>query len=105
MEDNHNRSDFPVCPYCSYDNRDAITDLHGDESELYCGECGKTFTVTREVEITFTTSKIEEHEDEFYGNTAVCDLCNENFDPTESTCDDICDECAENEYAATIDTD
>jgi len=53
------------CPYCDHEDTDSW-ELEEDESEWTCGSCDETFNVTRDISVTYSTSKIpcknEEHE-------------------------------------------
>jgi hypothetical protein len=51
--------DDPVCPYCGYKMQDAWEldlgpGIEGD-GETDCGECEKTFFVSRHCSVTYTT--------------------------------------------------
>lgn len=52
--------DIPVCPYCGnpvsqFENSDYDSNLF----DIECEECGKEFTVTREITISFTSEKTD----------------------------------------------
>jgi DNA-directed RNA polymerase subunit RPC12/RpoP len=53
----------PVCPYCGYRHEGAWEWNFGDDLEGYtdveCRNCEETFHVFREVEVTYSTSKIK----------------------------------------------
>ena len=53
-------SDDPICPYCGYKQRDAWEIKFGPgsegETEVDCGECGKTFICSRSVTVTYCTN-------------------------------------------------
>lgn len=55
-------TDEPVCPYCGYVERDAweIDFGPGIEGvcEIDCGSCDKTFEVSRNCSISYTTKEI-----------------------------------------------
>jgi hypothetical protein len=55
---NHN----PVCPHCGYEHDDAWEWNFGDGMEgsidIECSHCDSLFHVIREVEVTYSTSKI-----------------------------------------------
>ena len=59
----HNYTTHPICPYCGNIERDAWEINFGDgmegEAETDCGDCGKTYRVIREVEVSYSTSKME----------------------------------------------
>jgi len=49
----------PICPYCGNKDRDAWEYDFGDMEgtiETDCGNCGKEYYVTRNVEITYSTT-------------------------------------------------
>jgi len=50
-------NDEVVCPYCDYEHSDSwdfgLKD--GNESEIECGDCEKTFTVISELEVHYST--------------------------------------------------
>ena len=57
------RNDFPVCPYCGYEEPDAWEmflrpDLE-DEGEVSCGKCEKDYYCIREVSVYYTTQPLE----------------------------------------------
>jgi uncharacterized Zn-finger protein len=58
--------DFAICPHCGNEHRDAWEwDLGGGiegEGEVNCEECDKEFSVSRMVEITYTTRKLKSKE-------------------------------------------
>lgn len=45
------------CPYCDWEDRDSW-EFTEDEGEQTCGKCEKEFNVTRNVDITYSTSRI-----------------------------------------------
>lgn len=47
-----------TCPYCEYEDKDSW-EFNEDEGEQTCGKCEKDFNVTREVTVTYSTSRIE----------------------------------------------
>ena len=46
------------CPYCDWEDSDSW-EFDEDEGTATCGSCEKEFNVTREVEVTYSTSRIE----------------------------------------------
>jgi hypothetical protein len=51
----------PICPYCGNAEKDAWDIDFGDmegEVENDCGKCGETYIITRNIEVTYTTSPI-----------------------------------------------
>lgn len=50
-----------VCPYCGYEHQDSW-EMEDDDGDIDCDECGKTFYFTRNVEVTYSTSRIDEGE-------------------------------------------
>ena len=57
-EYDHKYTHEPVCPHCGYVHRDSW-EWHGDDGEYDCGSCEKPFSYSRQVSITYSTSKIE----------------------------------------------
>jgi len=52
-----------VCPYCGWENSDSWElrlDGDGDSTTIKCGECEKEFKVYLNLEVTYSTEKIEE---------------------------------------------
>ena len=60
MDDNWDfaHTDEITCPYCRHVNHDSW-EVGSDDGELECDECGKTFTFTRNVSVTYTTERKE----------------------------------------------
>ncbi len=55
------RTDEIVCPHCGEQFTDSWE--YGDAEDIgdvECGECDKTFYVRREIDISYTSEKIEE---------------------------------------------
>jgi len=53
-----------ICPYCGYERSNSVDDFDGPSSyEDDCEECGKTFIVEPDVEITFSTHKKDANND------------------------------------------
>lgn len=46
------------CPYCDWEDSDSW-EFGEDDGTATCGSCEKEFNVTREVEVTYSTSRIE----------------------------------------------
>ncbi len=44
-----------VCPWCGYEQGDS---WECSEGEQQCGDCGRTFDVSRDVAVTYCTTKI-----------------------------------------------
>jgi DNA-directed RNA polymerase subunit RPC12/RpoP len=51
-------TDEIVCPYCGEIIFDS-SDYDGDEGEIDCGECGKTFTYQREYSCSYWSYKVK----------------------------------------------
>lgn len=51
-----------VCPYCGYTNTDSweINFGSNEDTETDCGMCSTTFRVSRHVDISYSSSKLEE---------------------------------------------
>lgn len=48
----------PICPYCGHLFTDAWDiRFDGEEVEVDCGDCDSTFLITRDVEISYSTSR------------------------------------------------
>lgn len=58
-EIDHEYTNEVVCPYCGYKDRDSW-ELSDNDGETYCGRCDKEFAYTRNISISYCTSKIEE---------------------------------------------
>lgn len=53
------RADKITCPYCGCQDSDSWE--AGDEDENYqCGSCEKNFSMTREIDVSYTTYKKED---------------------------------------------
>ncbi len=52
-------TDRPICPHCEHEHEDAWELNDGEEGdwEQDCHSCGETFTCSRVVHITFSTTK------------------------------------------------
>lgn len=49
-----------TCPYCQHEMSDSW-ELHledGDQEDVECGQCGKKFIVTANVEVTYNSTKV-----------------------------------------------
>ena len=46
------------CPYCGWEDNDSW-EYDEDESIVSCGSCEKEFNATREIEVTYSTSRIK----------------------------------------------
>lgn len=57
-EIDHSFTEEIVCPYCGYEHSDSFE--MQDSGKMKCSECKKEFTYEREVEVTYSTEKIEE---------------------------------------------
>lgn len=55
MGTDHER--FPVCPHCGYVHEDYY---EMEEGDFECEDCEKTFVISIERELLFTTTKIKE---------------------------------------------
>jgi transcription elongation factor Elf1 len=52
----------PICPHCGHKQLNAwelFTDMEEDV-EMDCGECDKPFICSRQVEVSYSTDKIDE---------------------------------------------
>jgi hypothetical protein len=51
----------PVCPYCGY-HKDGAWELglggDGDDIDVECGDCGETYRIILNLEITYSTEKL-----------------------------------------------
>jgi len=59
----HNNERNITCPYCGWEDEDSW-EFGEDEGTATCGSCEKEFNVTREIEVTYSTSRIECEEGE-----------------------------------------
>jgi len=52
--------DKAICPYCKYEHDDCYGwNLEEGESEEWeCGNCDESFTVLKEVKVTYSTEKL-----------------------------------------------
>ncbi len=59
----HELTDTPVCPYCGY--KVPVGDLWEYEGEYaYCDACDRDYGCTAFVQVSYSTSKLEEVKDE-----------------------------------------
>ncbi|ELP6119409.1 TPA: hypothetical protein I7730_00615 [Vibrio vulnificus] len=49
-----------VCPHCGYENEPDCEDYDLDNDQRECGNCESVFSCTTNIEVTYTTSKIED---------------------------------------------
>ena len=54
------REDFATCPYCGYQHQDCFEWDCDEEMKYDCDNCGKKFSVVREVKTTYSTVPIED---------------------------------------------
>lgn len=54
----HNNEKNITCPYCGWEDNDSW-EFDEDEGVVTCGSCEKEFNVTRNIEVTYSTSRIE----------------------------------------------
>ena len=47
------------CPYCNYEDQDSWEFTEDEETQVTCGRCEKDFNVSRQIEVTYSTSKID----------------------------------------------
>ena len=52
-------TDEVVCPYCGHEQSDSW-EYEEYHNPIECGECGKEFKFSRQVEVTYCTWKMEE---------------------------------------------
>jgi DNA-directed RNA polymerase subunit RPC12/RpoP len=52
-------TELATCPWCGHKDRDS---WELEDGEYECGECGKSYEVYREVEVTYSTSKVIKQE-------------------------------------------
>ena len=67
MEINHENTSEIICPYCGYELADSF-EFSDDSFEINCYDCENTFSVERNIEVTYSTSK------------AKCKKCDYKFD-------------------------
>ena len=61
---NHDLTDFPICPHCGHEEKDAWEINFGEcldgDTETCCNSCGKDYFVRRDVQIYYSTQKLKE---------------------------------------------
>ena len=64
-ENKHECCDFVVCPYCDYEFEpcDDEVPYEDGEEEIECPDCGKKFNCECYISYSYTTSKLEEYEE------------------------------------------
>jgi hypothetical protein len=62
-ENKHEYCDKVVCPYCDYEFDDCNNPYEEGEEEQQCPDCGKKFNCTTNISYSWSTSKLEEYED------------------------------------------
>lgn len=65
-ENKHEDCDTVICPYCDFEFESWDSDIpHEDsEEEIECPKCDKTFNCTCSVSYSYSTSKLEEFEED-----------------------------------------
>jgi hypothetical protein len=50
-----------ICPYCGYEDTDSweLSGDDGETNETTCGSCGEDFEYSRNITITFSSSKLK----------------------------------------------
>ena len=56
---NKNCKNNITCPYCGYEDKNSWEFDYDEETQQDCGRCGKEFNVSREISVTYSTSRIE----------------------------------------------
>lgn len=58
-EIDHTHTPLIVCPYCGCEDQESWEWKNGDEADddIECSECGKEFSCSRSVQVTYSTSK------------------------------------------------
>ena len=54
----HMLEDNIVCPYCGWENKDSW-EFDEDDAVVTCGECEKEFNVSKDISVTYSTSRIK----------------------------------------------
>lgn len=54
----HNYESNIKCPYCDWEDEDSW-EFGEDEGTVTCGRCDEEFNVVREIEVTYSSSKID----------------------------------------------
>jgi len=64
-EIDHDFTDEVVCPYCGHVHSESYEFGNGaDDGEDECGECGKKFSWSRMISVSYSTSKADDDEEE-----------------------------------------
>ena len=57
-------TDNIICPHCGYEDRDSWECGDGEETfETTCDRCGKEIDVVRHVSVSYSSKKLEAHND------------------------------------------
>lgn len=89
----HHMTNNIVCPYCGYENINSWEVESGEQGSLgliECGNCGKEFYATRDVEVTYTTHQAK------YGTCTGCGAKNvviEDYHSSIGKYHDLCTKC------------
>ena len=54
----HDCTDEITCPYCGYEFSESW-EYGRDHGEIECHECDKSFTYSRDIQVTYATSRME----------------------------------------------
>ena len=54
----HDSENNIMCPYCDWEDNDSW-EFDDDEGIVTCGNCEKEFNVSRDISVSYSTSKIE----------------------------------------------
>jgi len=57
MKNSYNK--LITCPHCGYEDTDSFQLESEEETSMLCANCSKEFNVLKEVEITYSTWKID----------------------------------------------
>jgi len=60
--ENYSYNEYPKCPHCNYEHVDDCS-IDDEGYELSCSSCNKVFYVSVHIDISYSTSKIEEIKD------------------------------------------
>jgi hypothetical protein len=55
----HCHTDGIVCPHCGYNEEDDLFE-YPDADEKICNHCEKSFSFERDIQVTYSTQKIED---------------------------------------------
>ena len=57
-------TEYPICPYCGYeyDMDTHMTFEPNNDGKFECYDCGRVFKWTSDIEITYSTEKMEQSE-------------------------------------------